>query len=264
VRFAICCIPLVLSAGCRPESSATDASTITVFAAASTTDVMRDIGTRYEKETGIHLVFSFDSSSNLARQIRAGSPADIFLSADEAWMDELAAAGLLGANSRFDLLANDLVMVAPVSASRFEVEFTPQFDFAARLPQIRRIAVGDTDHVPAGRYAKQALESLGWWKALQPRLIPAKDVRAALRLVEMGEADAGIVYSTDARASDKVTVITRFPEDSHQPIRYPVALCSESDLARQFIDFLRTHEAAAAIFEQAGFHVLSSTKDGGG
>jgi len=264
VRFAICCIPLVVSAGCRPGSAVNDAATITVFAAASTTDVLREIGTRYEKETGIHLVFSFDSSSNLARQIRAGSPADIFLSADETWMDDLAAAGVLRVDSRFDLFANDLVMIAPTLATKFEVELTPQFDFATRLPQVQRIAVGDPDHVPAGRYAKQALESLGWWDSLRSRLIPAKDVRAALRLVEMGEADAGIVYATDVRQSDEVTVVTRFPDDSHEPIRYPIALCSDSHEAQQFLDFLRTHEAATTIFERAGFHVLNSVKDGGG
>lgn len=264
MRIAICFILLIPAIGCGPRPSGREAPALAVFAAASTTDVLREIGSRFEKETGTHLVFSFESSSNLARQIKAGSPADIFLSADEAWMDDLAAAGAIRLDSRFDLLANDLVMIALATSAKFEVELTPQFDFATRLPQIQRIAVGDPSHVPAGRYAKQALESLGWWDSLQSRLIPARDVRAALRLVEMGEADAGIVYATDARQSGKVVVIARFPGDTHEPIRYPIARCSDSHEAQQFIDFLRTHEAAAAVFERAGFRVLGQPKDGGG
>jgi molybdate transport system substrate-binding protein len=169
-------------------------------------------------------------------------------------MDDVAAAGAIRADTRQDLLGNDLVMVAPASED-FEVETTKDFDFAARRPQVKRIAVADPAHVPAGWYAQQALESLGWWDSLQGLLMPAQDVRTALRLVEIGEADAGIVYATDARQSDKVVVVAEFPSRLHEPIRYPVALCRESAAAEAFVKFLRSAEMID-VFERAGFHVI--------
>jgi len=255
---------LVVVAACGPGKATSGEAPVTVFAAASTTEVMREAGRRFEQAAGIEVVFSFDSSSNLARQIKAGSPADVFISADEFWMDELAAAGLICAGTRRDLLANDLVMIAPIDALRFDVEVTSDFDFAARLPQIQRIAVGDPAHVPAGRYARQALESLGWWESLKGRLVPTLDVRSALRLVELDEVDAGIVYATDAHESAKVVVVARFSDESHEPIRYPMALCRDSASARQFIDFLTTPEVVVDVFERAGFRMLGQPKDGGG
>ena len=228
---------------------------ITVFAAASTTDVMGEAGRRFEAETGMKIAFSFDASSNLAKQIKAGAPADVFLSADEEWMDAAAASGDIRPDSREDLLGNELVLIAP-TAHPFDAKMSKDFDFAASLPQIKRIAVGDPSHVPAGRYAKQSLDHLGWWAGLEHRLLPAQDVRAALRLVEINEADAGIVYATDAKSSDKVVVIAAFPGDSHEPIRYPIALCkSASPAATDFISFLRTPEIVQ-VFEKAGFRVL--------
>lgn len=264
LRLTLLCSLATAPVGCDSRPAAGREAVVTVFAAASTTDVMRALGERYETETGIHLAFSFDSSSSLARQIEAGSPADIFLSADEAWMDELASAGAIRADTRFDLLANELVLVAPARAPQPHIEFAPDFEVATRLSTLQRIAVGDPRHVPAGRYAMQALESLGWWDELAPRLVPAKDVRAALRLVEIGEVDAGIVYATDAPASPGVVVIGRFPDVSHRPIRYPIALCSGSEAAAQFVEFLATHEAAAEIFTRAGFRLLSRSQGGGG
>ena len=232
------------------------AATVTVFAAASTADVLRDAGQLFEAKAGIKVAFSFDSSSSLAKQIKAGAPAEVFISADLKWMDDVAAAGEIRADSRVNLLGNALVLIAPAGRT-FEARMEKGFDFAASLPAVRRIAVGDPAHVPAGRYAKQALESLGWWAALEPLLIPALDVRAALRLVELGEADAGIVYSTDARVSDKVTVVGAFPEGSHDAVVYPVALCrNASPHAEAFLQFLRSAEATA-MFDKAGFRVLA-------
>lgn len=249
--------------GCSRSDSVAHGKPLTVLAAASTTDVMRQAGARFEKATGYKVAFSFGSSASLARQIKAGSPADVFVSADEQWMDDLAAAGDIHKDTRTDLFANDLVLIARAAAPRFDVEMNRDFDFAAALPQVRRIAVGDPEHVPAGRYARQSLESLGWWNALHPLLIPAPDVRAALRLVEMGEADVGIVYATDAMASDKVTVIARFPDDSHDPIRYPIAQCSDSEGAATFIQFFRCAEMIA-VCRQAGFRMLPQAAGGGG
>ena len=140
---------------------------------------------------------------------------------------------------------------------------TKDFDFAASLPQIKRIAVGDPSHVPAGRYARQSLESLGWWNSLQGLLVPALDVRAALKLVEIDEADAGIVYATDAKQSDKVRVVAAFPSETHDPIRYPVAVCKDgSQVAIEYLRFLRTTEMKQ-VFEHAGFVVLRPSGDSG-
>lgn len=264
---------IVLLGGCEKKqpgtSSATTPAQVTVFAAASTTDVMREAGRRFgEAHAGITIVFNFDASSNLAKQIKAGAPAEIFISADERWMDDVAAAGEIQEGTRTALLGNALVLIAPASGEQPSVEMKRDFDFVASNPRVKRIAVGDPAHVPAGRYARQALESLGWWASVEPLLVPAQDVRAALRLVELGEADAGIVYSTDAAQSRKVKVVAVFPGDTHEPIRYPVALCNgASPNAAEFVRFLRTPEMAG-VFEGAGFRVLheerGETSGGGG
>lgn len=253
------CLGVVFSAcerGASTPSKTTDARRqITVFAAASTADVMRTIAETHEKRTGVQVVFSFDSSSTLAKQIKAGGPAEVFISADQKWMDDVDAAGSLAKGSRIDLLANRLVLVAPKDRP-FEARLAKDFDFDKSLPDVRRIAIGDPAHVPAGRYAKQALEWLGWWQALEHRLIPASDVRAALRLVELGEADAGIVYSTDSRVSGKVRLIAEFPQESHEPVRYPAALTvRHTPDAAAFLRSLRDVEATV-VFETAGFQVI--------
>lgn len=257
---------VLVVAGCDPNSAARTSQPattgqLTVFAAASTTDVMREAGRRFDAKTGTRVVFSFDSSSNLARQIKAGAPADVFLSADEAWMDDVASAGAIQAGTRDDLLGNRLVFIAPAGEG-FDVTLSKELDPAESLSGLRRIAVGDPSHVPAGRYAREALQSLGWWSVLEPRLLPAQDVRAALRLVELGEADAGIVYATDAAPSDRVVVVAEFPADTHRPIRYPVAVCRDADpVAAEFVEFLRSDEMKR-VFERAGFQVLAREKRG--
>lgn len=259
-RVLIAILIPFLAIACEPTpdskpSERRSADKITIFAAASTTDVMIEAGRRFESATMIELVFSFDSTSNLARQIKAGAPADVFLSADERWMDDVESAGFIRSDTRRELLSNQLVLVAPVGR-RFEVTMTPDFDFAERLPDIQRIAVGDPAHVPAGRYARQALESLGWWSACRDRLVPALDVRAALKLVELGEVDAGIVYVTDTRQSQRVDLVAAFPQKTHDPIRYSTAMCKGgSPEAARFLTFLGTEEMRN-VFERAGFLVL--------
>lgn len=233
-------------------------ATVTVFAAASTTDALRECGRRFAAARGVDVVFSFDSSSNLARQLRAGAPADVFVSADVAWMDDVEKAGLLASGSRSDLLGNELVVVA-LHAGRG----APDLHVAAE-PPFDRIAVADPAHVPAGRYAKAALESLGWWDAWKERMVAAPDVRAALRLVEIGECAGGIVYATDAAASERVSVVHRFPEGSHPPIRYPIARTATANHASaDFVAFLRSPEATD-IFTRAGFRVLTPAEGSSG
>lgn len=249
--------------GCekKPETSAAPAppqqpaAQITVFAAASTTDVLREIARSYESTHNARVTFSFESSSTLARQIKAGSPAEIFVSADIKWMDDVAAAKAIKPESRENLLTNRLVLITP-KAKPLTVTMAKDFDFAKALPASGKLAVGDPAHVPAGRYAKQGLEWLGWWKVVEGRLIAAQDVRAALRLVEMGEADAGIVYATDTKASDKVVIAATFPEESHDKVVYPIALCTDAKpAAAEFLAYLRSPDAAA-VFEKAGFTML--------
>lgn len=243
-------IALVLGS-CAGQEPPEEPGKLTVFAAASTAGVLQEAAGLFEERTGIRVALSFAASSTLARQIRAAAPADVFLSADRRWMDDAEAAGMIRPGTRRDLLANELLLIAPAGRG-FQARTTPDFDFAARLPAIKRIAVGDPSHVPAGRYAAEALRALGWWDALRPRLVPAVDAVAAVRLVEMGEADAGIVYSTDARRCDKVEVVAAFASDLHEPIVYPVAQCTDAPAAARFIEFLLGSQMAR-VFEQAGF-----------
>jgi molybdate transport system substrate-binding protein len=238
---------------CESKKTASSPPTLTVFAAASTTEIITDAAARYEKSTGVHVATSFASSATLAKQIKEGAKADLFLSADEDWMNDLAAAGSIQPDTRTDLLANSLVLIAP-KGKALQVTLSKDFDIS-KAP-ITRLALADPTYVPAGRYAKEALTSLAWWDALKNKIVPAQDVRAALRLVELGEADAGVVYSTDAKASDKVEVVGQFPKDSHKSIRYPIAACSNAGPeATKFIAFLRTPEVAV-VFQARGFTPL--------
>lgn len=194
------------------------------------------------------------ASSALARQVEAGAPGDIFLSADEQWMDELAGKGLIRASTRRDLLTNTLVLVAP-EASTLRMAIVPGFPLARALGE-GRLATGEVDSVPAGIYAKQALQKLGVWPSVSGRIAGAANVRAALLLVEHGEAPLGIVYATDAQADHRVHVVGVFPESSHPPILYPVARLarSASPDAAGFLAFLES-PAGKAMFLARGFGV---------
>jgi molybdate transport system substrate-binding protein len=233
--------------------AAARADELTVFAAASLTDAMRDIAALWQAAGHPPFRASFAASSTLARQIEQGAPANLFASADEKWMDELAKRDLLAAGTRSDLLGNDLVLVVPADRPA-QVAIGPGFDLAALLGADGRLAVGDPAHVPAGIYAEQALRKLGLWTAIAPRLARAEDVRSALLLVERGEAPAGIVYATDAAASPRVSIAGTFPADSHDPITYPFALTKAGDTAdaRALLAFLHG-DAAMAAFRVRGF-----------
>ena len=239
-------------AGCRSAPEA-EGAVLSVFAASSTTDAVGELAAAFEASTGIAVRTSFASSSTLARQIADGAPADVFVSANPQWMDFLQDKGLLVEASRRDLLGNDLVLIAP-AAGRLQAPASAAFDLPAAFEG--RLALGDPAHVPAGQYARRALEHLGWWDALASRLAPAPDVRAALALVERGEVDAGIVYATDAAASDRVRVVYTFPTGSHPPILYPAAALKSGRVkkAQAFLEFLGG-EQARQILQKHGFRV---------
>lgn len=249
-RVAIALI-LALGAGIGPVLAADQ---ITVFAAASVTNAMEEVGVAWRNKTGETVRFSFASSSTLARQIEAGAPAQIFISANEKWMDYLAERGFIEKETRVSPIGNQLVMIAPASggANRFEVDSS--LDLAALLGTDGRLAVGDPAHVPAGIYAKRALRSLGLWSDAEPRLAIADNVRAALALVERGEAPLGIVYATDAAISKGVKVVGRFPAGSHPPISYPFAIVKGQDAepVRAFFAFV-TGDDGLSVFERYGF-----------
>jgi molybdate transport system substrate-binding protein len=227
------------------------AADVTVFAAASLTNALQQVGDAYRRDTGKTVVFSFAASSALARQIEASSGADIFVSADTDWMDYLDSRGLIARASRVDLLGNRLVLIAPAD-SRIVLVAKPQFDLAGALGE-GRLALADPAAVPAGKYAKAALTSLGVWDAVADKVVPAENVRVALAYVARGEAPLGIVYATDARADPKVRVVAVFPDDSYPHIVYPAALTKEAKpQARTFLAYL-SGARAKAIFKKAGF-----------
>ena len=248
MRFLLFALVLLVPLTARAQE-------LTVFAAASLTDAMKDVAALWVKAGHSPLTLSFGASSTLARQIEQGAPVALFASADEKWMDYLAQKNLIAADTRKDLLGNDLVLVVPADKP-LHVTLGPGFNLLALLGPSGRLAVGDPAHVPVGIYAQQALKKLGWWDGVASRLAPTPDVRAGLLLVERGEAPAGIVYATDAAASKAVMVAGTFPPGSHDPVSYPFAVVKSGDTpeARALMTFL-TGPQARAVFVQRGFKV---------
>ncbi len=227
------------------------AETVTVLAAASLTDAFEALGRAWAAGGNPPVRFSFAASSALARQIEQGAPADVFASADEQWMDWLAERRLVVTATRVSPIGNRLALVVP-AASAATVDLRPGFDLTALLGRDGRWVTGDPASVPVGRYAQQALTSLGAWEAARTRLVRAENVRAALALVERGETPAGIVYTTDAAVSRGVRVAGVFPEDSHPPVTYPMALVRDGAAARRVLAFL-TGPEARPVYERFGF-----------
>lgn len=222
-----------------------------VYAAASLTEVLAELARNWEASSGARVKLSFAASSLLARQIEAGSLADVFISADQEWMDYLAVRGFVAESTRRDIAGNTLVLIAPAdSAVRLEV--SPGFALAEAL-RGGRLSVADPDTVPSGRYAYAALASLGVWQQVKHRLARADNVRGALNFVARGEAPLGIVYATDAWIAKGVRIVGTFPEDSHPPIRYPVAATKSATIeAGAFLAFLGSSEAAP-VWRKHGF-----------
>ena len=242
-----------------PLAAATaQAADVTVFAAASLKNALDDAAAAYKASTGKELAISYASSSNLAKQIESGAPADIFFSADLDWMDYLAKKDLIDRASRVTLLGNTLVLIAPKDSTA-ELTIAKDFPLADALGPDGKLAMGSVDSVPAGKYGKAALTALGVWDAVSPHVAQADNVRGALAFVARGEAPFGIVYGTDAKAEAGVKVIGVFPENSHPPIVYPVAriAASKSAEAEAFLQWLVTPEARP-IFEGQGFSILAA------
>jgi molybdate transport system substrate-binding protein len=246
---------LLLGLAALPAAGADDRPVL-VFAAASLKNALDEATAAYAAAAGIEVVASYAASSALARQIEAGAPADLFVSADVPWMDYLEERELISNASRRDLLGNDLVLVAPRGAES-DLRIAPGFPLAEALGQ-GRLAMADPDAVPAGKYGKASLEALGVWGEVEARIARAENVRAALAFVARGEAPFGIVYRTDAAAEPEVEVVGMFPADSHPPIIYPAALLAQSThpQAMAFMDWLGS-PAAALIFTRQGFRVAA-------
>jgi molybdate transport system substrate-binding protein len=227
---------------------------ITVFAAASLTNALTEISAQYEKNNSVKIAHSFAASSALAKQIENGAPADIFISADNKWMNYLQDKKLIDIATRKDLLGNTLVLIAP-KGREFKVQFAKTFDFAKAFEG--RLCTGDIEAVPVGIYAKESLIKLNWWDAIKTRIVGAQDVRGALAFVERGECAVGVVYETDAKISSKVDVVGVFPEETHSPIVYPIALVNNSkNKANDYLMYLQSNEALA-IFKKYGFSILN-------
>jgi molybdate transport system substrate-binding protein len=252
-RFYMKQILQVIAAVCfLVTAAAGQAADLTVFAAASLTDSLKEMGADYAQETGQKVVFNFEASSVLARQIQEGAPADIFFSADEAQMNRLADKGLIDPATRRDRLGNTLVVVVPANSGL-------QIQSAADLAgdSVKQIALGDPKAVPAGVYAKAWLAKLKLWDAVKPKVVPMENVRAALAAVASGDADAGVVYKTDAAISHSVKVAYEVPRAEGPDIRYPMAVvksAAEPEAAKKFLDYLDS-DAAAVIFKRYGFSI---------
>jgi len=256
--LTVAAVMLAVSSPCGYAAD-TAREPLTVFAAASLTDVMQEVGSAYAAGGGSTPRFSFASSSVLARQIESGAKADVFFSADQEWMGYLAARGLIRGDTRRDVLGNRLVLIAPAE-STMELKIGRGFPLASALGERGRIATGDPDFVPAGKYARSALMTLGVWGDVADRLVMAENVRVALAYVARGEAPLGIVYATDAKAEPKVRVLDVFPADSHVRITYPVAATRVAGAeAMAFIAFI-VGEQARSLFRRAGFVPLVDNK----
>jgi molybdate transport system substrate-binding protein len=252
VRFAKTLLASAVLALLLAVPQLTAAANVTVFAAASLKEALDEQAAHFEAVTGNKAVISYAGSNALAKQIEAGAPADIFISADLDWMGYVDQRHLVRAESRFNLLRNVLVLIAPAS-SNSTLKIAPGFALAAALGT-GKLAMANPDSVPAGKYGKSALEKLGVWKAVQGQVARGDNVRAALAFVSRNEAPFGIIYNTDAIADKGVKVVDVFPQDSYPPIIYPAALIagSASPAAKPFLDYLRT-DAAAQTWKKYGF-----------
>jgi molybdate transport system substrate-binding protein len=255
-RFALTALAAILTGaiGISVAAPAQD-KTVIVFAAASLKNAVDDINAAFIRQTGIKTVASYGASSALMKQIENGAPADIFASADLDWTDYGARKNLIKDDGRVNLLGNRLVLIAPKDSKFGEVTIAPGFDLA-KLVGGGRVVTADMRAVPVGKYAKAALEKLGSWTAVAPRMAMVDNVRAALALVARGEAPLGIVYATDAKVEPNVKVVGTFPADSHPAIVYPVALTATAKPeAGQYLNFLRS-QVAKDIFDKYGFSYL--------
>ena len=260
LRFLTSCVLLVfvllaLSSTVWNSPASAQGQKLIIFAAASLKDALDEVNVAYQHENSQETATSYAASSTLAKQIEAAAPADVFISADVDWMDYLAKRNLIKPETRANLLGNRLVLIAPVN-SPLNLAIGPNFSLAQALGN-GRLAIADPNGVPAGRYGKAALESLGVWSTIADRLAPAENVRAALALVARGETPLGIVYQTDAASDKDVKIVGIFPQDTHPPIIYPsaVVVSSTNPAALGYLAYLKSR-AARPTFEKHGFTVF--------
>ena len=254
-RYLLACVLFVLWGGAWSTAASAQDAKLVIFAAASLKDALDEVNAAYQQEKGQETATSYAASSTLAKQIEAAAPADIFISADLNWMDYLAKRNLIKPETRANLLGNRLVLIAPVN-STVKLGIGPNFPLAKALGN-GRLAIADPNGVPAGKYGKAALEALGVWSSVADKLAPAENVRATLLLVSRGETPLGIVYQTDAAVDKGVKILGSFPENTHPPIIYPIAVVASSTNpgAARYIAYLKS-PAARPIFEKQGFTVL--------
>jgi molybdate transport system substrate-binding protein len=246
----LCTLALPVHAADAPDQQ------LLVFAAASVANALDEIGAAYTQQSRQRVKFSYAASSALARQLEAGARADVFMSADLEWMDYVQARNLIDRSTRQNLLSNRLVLVAPAD-SRIELKIAPGFALAAALGSNGRLATGDPETVPVGKYARSALTSLRVWNEVADRLVRADNVRSALAFIARGETPLGIVYETDAKVEKRVRIVDFFPASTHPPIVYPVATTAQArPAAKQFVEFLQG-EPAQEIFRKYGFQTTS-------
>jgi molybdate transport system substrate-binding protein len=248
--LAIAMLPMVI-AFTPAHAADKQQPALLVFAAASLTNVLGELSTSFEKQAGVRVKLSFAASSVLARQVEAGGHADVFISADQEWMDYLQARNLIEKASRRNLVGNQLVLIAPAD-SKLDLKIAPGFKLIEALGK-GRLSTGDPDTVPVGRYARSALMTLGVWDDVADRLVRADNVRSAMMFVARGEAPLGIVYTTDALLDSKVRVIDTFPENTHAPITYPVAALKGAKIrSAAYLEFLGS-DAARETWKKSGF-----------
>lgn len=247
MKFALAFLAAALLAA---TPAAAESAAPIVFAAASLKGPLDEAAAAFKAETGVAVTISYAGSNALAKQIEEGAPAELFISADEDWMNELAAKNLIRPETRADLLANELALIAPAD-SALALAPAPGFALAAALGD-SRLATADPDSVPAGKYAKAALEQMGLWEKAKGNAVFAENVRAALEFVRKGAARAAIVYASDLKAAPELRAAYTFAPETHAPILYPAALVRENETARAFLDFLSSPEGQA-IFAEWGF-----------
>lgn len=224
---------------------------IMVFAAASLTDVLTELIDSFEVKYKVTVRVNMASSGTLARQIEQGGTPDVYISASKRWANYIDSLGLILPGFKVEIAQNELVIVAP-SDSKLKINtIDSSLNFVSLLGN-SRLSMGDPTHVPAGRYAKQSLEYYGWYSQLDNKILPAKDVRSALMVVEMKESPVGIVYRTDAKKSEKVRILNTFPEKSHKPIVYVAGVCNNSKEAKDFLAYINSNESIP-IWEKYGF-----------
>ncbi|HVW71007.1 MAG TPA: molybdate ABC transporter substrate-binding protein [Steroidobacteraceae bacterium] len=251
LRCLLAWVCFVVFWGGTTAAAADERPAVLVFDAASLTDVVDELGRDFTERAHVQVKSAPAASSTLAKQIEAGANADVFFSADLEWMDYLDQRKLLRPGSRHDVVRNRLVLIAPAD-SKVAVKIAPGFDLLKALGD-GKLATGDPDSVPVGKYAHAALEKLGIWDRVSSRIVRAENVRTALAFVARGEVPLGIVYRTDALAEKRVRIVDVFPEDTHPPIIYPVAVTSKGGpAAQEFVDFL-TSDAAKSVFLKYGF-----------